>query len=289
MRKNSLTNCLQGYLRLVKYPLSLMVAFSAMTGYLLTGNTDSSVTLMLFSGVFFLAAGASGLNQVQERSFDILMERTKNRPLPSNQISVVTALAVSMILLIAGTLLLGYLGWLPLMLGLVNVVLYNLIYTPLKRITWLAIIPGSLVGTVPPLIGWTSGGLSVFHPVILFVAVFVLLWQAPHFWLILIRYSRDYENAGFSRLPVCLDGNRIKNLVFLWALVTSGFLCSFPLFGLKFNSPLIALFLLLNLLFIFFFYKFLFGKEVNQPIRKAFILINSFAVAILVLLIFGNH
>jgi protoheme IX farnesyltransferase len=266
-----------------------MVSFSALTGYFLTGNLDGFVTCILFFGVFLLAAGSAALNQVQERSFDLLMERTKYRPLPSNQISVVAALAVSMILLMAGALLLSLIGWLPMTLGIINLVLYNLIYTPLKRITWLAIIPGSLVGTVPPLIGWTSIGLSVFHPVILFVAVFVLLWQAPHFWLILIRYSRDYENAGFSRLPVYLDGNRIKILVFLWALVTSGFLCSFPLFGLKFNSPLIALFLLLNLLFIFFFYKFLFGKEVNQPIRKAFILINSFAFAILVLLIFGNH
>jgi len=266
-----------------------MVAFSALTGYLLTGKSDSSVILMLLSGVFFLAAGASGINQVQERRIDLLMERTKDRPLPSKQISVTGALTVCLILLIAGTLLLGYLGWLPLTLGLVNIILYNLIYTPLKRLTWLAIIPGSLVGAVPPLIGWTSGGLSVFHPVIVFGAVFVLLWQAPHFWLILIRYSKDYENAGFSRLPAYLDGKRIKNLVFLWALVTSGFLCSFPLFGLKFKTPVITLFLLLNLIFIILFYRFLFGKEVNQPIRKAFILINSFAVAILVLLIFGNH
>lgn len=289
MNRSKLTSRLSVILRLVKYPLSLMVAFSALTGYFLTGNHAFSITFMLLSGVFLLAAGSAGLNQVQELRFDLLMERTKNRPIPSGQISASSALKLSLILLISGALFLGLLGWLPLALGLVNVGLYNLIYTPLKRLTWLAVIPGSLVGAVPPLIGWTSGGLSVFHSAVLFVSLFVLLWQIPHFWLIVIRYDKDYRKAGFPALPDYLSGNRIKNLVFCWALMTSGFLCSFPLFGLKFNTPLIGLFVLLNLLFIVLLYKFLFADEANRSLRKAFILINSFAVAILVLMIFGNH
>jgi len=266
-----------------------MVAFSALTGNLLTGDPDSSLIIVLLSGVFCLAGGSAVLNQLQERRFDLQMERTKNRPLPSGEISPPAALAVSLILLISGALLLGFLGWLPLMLGLVNVALYNLIYTPLKRLTWLAIVPGSLVGAVPPLIGWAVGGLTVFHPAIIFVSLFVLFWQVPHFWLILIRYGRDYKNAGFPALPSCLDENRTKHLVFSWALFTSVYLCSFPLFGLKFSTPLIGLFLSLNLLFIILFYKFLLGNEANRSVRKAFILINSFAIAILVLLIIGNH
>lgn len=288
MSKNKFIRYLTVILRLGKFPLSLMVSFSALTGYFMTGKADGFTLLILLSGVFLLASGSSGLNQVQEYRFDLIMERTKNRPIPSGQISGAVALAISLIMLISGAFFLGSLGFLPLIFGLLSVALYNFLYTPLKRFTWLAIVPGSLVGALPPLIGWTSGGLSVIHPVILFVSLFVLLWQVPHFWLIFIRYSKDYKKAGFSVLPEYFNEKRIRNLVFCWALITSGFLCSFPFFGLKLKSPLIGLFIFLNVLFIILFHKFLFGKETSRSVRKAFILINSFAIAILVLLIFGN-
>jgi protoheme IX farnesyltransferase len=275
--------------RLVKFQLSLMVTFSALTGYFLTGKPVSLVFLYLLVGVFLMAAGSSGLNQLKERDFDLLMERTKNRPLPAKQISAGLALGVSLLLLIGGVLLLGFIGWFPVTLGILNVVLYNLIYTPLKRYSYLAIIPGALVGAITPLIGWTSVNYSVYHPVILFVALFVFLWQVPHFWLILLRFGKEYKNAGFSCLPDYLNVNRIKKMVFFWAMITSGFLFSFPLFGIIFSSPLIILFVLLNLVFILLFYKLLFGKEPVESIRSAFILINSFAFLVFIVLIFGSH
>ncbi len=277
------------FLRLVKFPISLMVAFSALTGYSLAGNYNLSGIIILLSGVFLLAGGSSILNQVQERNFDLLMERTKNRPLPSGKVSVFIALAISLLLLFLGGFFLGLSGWWPLMLGLFNVILYNFIYTPLKRQTWLAIVPGSLVGAVPPIIGWTSGGLSIASPLILFVSLFVALWQVPHFWLIFIKYRGDYKNAGFASLPSSFEGNRITKVIFFWALFTSAFLCSFPLFGFRFSTSLTGVLLFLNLIFITLFYRFLFGKEANRSVSKAFILINSFAVAILCLMIFGNH
>jgi heme o synthase len=276
-------------MRLVKYRLSLMVTFSALTGYYLTGKPLGSTFLILFSGVFFLACGSSALNQWQERNFDLLMERTKFRPLPSGQISVISAFLTSLALLITGTILLGFIGWLPMFLGLSNVVLYNLIYTPLKRFTWLAVIPGSFVGAIPPIIGWTAAGGSVFHPVILFVAGFVLLWQLPHFWLLLIRFGKEYENAGFSSPPVYLNGSRLKNMVFIWAVLTSVFLCSFQFFGINFKPSVVILFVILNLVFIVLFYKLLFGKEPVKSVSNAFILINSFALIVFLVLIFGSH
>jgi heme o synthase len=289
MRESKFSHYVFVFLRLVKFPLSLMVAFSALTGYFLTGNSNLTRTFMLLAGVLLLSGSSAGLNQVQEHNFDLLMERTKNRPIPSGQVSVFAAMTISLMLMLLGGLFLGSLGLFPFLLGLLNIALYNLIYTPLKRITWLAIIPGSLVGAIPPLIGWTSGGLYVFNPVILFLFFFVLLWQVPHFWLIFIRYGKDYTKAGFSVLPAYLNRKRIKNMVFCWVLITSGYLCSYPLFGLKFISPLIGLFIPLNLLFIIFFYKFLFGNEANHSIHKAFILINSFAVTVFLILILGSR
>lgn len=288
MSKNNFITSFPVFLRLVKYQLSLMVTFSAMTGYFLTGRSIGFKSLILFIGVLFLAAGSAGLNQYQERKQDALMDRTKKRPVPANQIHPFAALIIALVLIIAGALFLANTGWIPMVLGLSNVVLYNLIYTPLKRLTWLAIIPGAFVGAIAPLIGWTSAGSSIFHPVILFVAGFVLLWQMPHFWLLLIRFRKDYEMAGFSSLPRFMNDSRIKNLVFIWAVLTSFFILSFPLFGISFKPPVITLFVILNLLFIFLFYRFLFGKKINQSLRNAFILINSFALIVFLVLIFGT-
>lgn len=285
MNKSRFIAAFSVILSLVKYRLSLLVTFSAMTGYFLTGKPIGLRFWMLLLGVFLLAAGSSGLNQFQERNFDLLMERTKNRPIPSKRISASIALLASLFLIISGTCSLGYLGRLPLILGLTTVVFYNLIYTPLKRLTWLAIVPGAFVGAIVPLIGWTSGDSFVFHPVILFVSVFVWLWQLPHFWLLFLRFRRDYELAGFASVPCFMSNSGIKNLVFIWAVFTSCFLCSFPLYGVGFNPSIITLFGLLNLLFIILFRRLLYGNKESNSIRKAFILINLFAFLVFTVLI----
>jgi len=286
---NSSSHHFLALMRLMKFPLSLMVTFSALTGYYLTGKPLSPITLNLMFGVFFMASGSSALNQFQERSYDALMLRTNKRPIPSKQISAFGALMVSLGLIFAGTMLLTRCGLIPMILGLCNVVLYNLIYTPLKRFTWLAIVPGALVGAVPPLIGWTSGGPYIFHPIALFIAGFVFLWQLPHFWLLILRYKKDYETGGFSSLSRFMVETRIKNLIFFWTIVTSVYLFSFPLFGITFRPGVITVFAFLNILFIILFYTTLFVKGKFRSLRNAFILINSFALLVFIALIFGCH
>jgi heme o synthase len=262
-----------------------MVSFSAMTGYFLTGSTPDISLIHVFSGVFLLATGTSALNQVQEFKRDALMERTQRRPIPSGKISRLGALMVASVLILAGTLLLSRNGWLPLVLGLLNIVFYNLIYTPLKTRSWLAIIPGALVGSVPPLIGWTSAGFYLFHPNAIFVAIFVFMWQVPHFWLLMIKYGKDYESAGFSSISRMLTESQIKSVIFGWGVVTSGFLMLFPFFGFNLKPLLLGLLVGINLIFITLFYHFLFRDSRLKTIRKAFILINSYAVAIFLFLI----
>ena len=164
-----------------------MVTISAVTGYFLTGSSPGWGLLYLFTGVFFLAAGTTVLNQIQESKRDGLMTRTKHRPIPAGEISLLSASVVTGLLLACGTLLLSLNGWIPMALGLSNIVFYNLIYTPLKTRSWLAIIPGAVVGAVPPLMGWTSAGFYIFHLHAVFVAIFVFLWQIPHFWLLMIK------------------------------------------------------------------------------------------------------
>jgi protoheme IX farnesyltransferase len=262
-----------------------MVSISAMTGYFLTGSSPKGALFLMFCGVFLLAAGTTVLNQVQECRRDALMKRTVNRPIPAGEISRPVATLISVFLILCGTLLLSLNGWLPMVLGLSNVVFYNLIYTPLKSRSWLAIIPGALVGAVPPLIGWTSAGFYIFHPNAMFVAIFVFLWQIPHFWLLMIKYGKEYESAGFSSISKMLNERQIKLVVFYWGVITSLFLMLFPFFGFTFKPLLISFLIGINFLFVALFHRFLFRDRSSKTIRKAFILINTYAMVIFVFLV----
>lgn len=284
MNKNNSNRISSILVRLVRIRLSLMVAFSAITGYFLTGSSPREAIIFLFGGVFLLAAGTTVLNQVQECRLDALMERTGKRPIPSGEISRPNALLIAILMILGGTFLLSLNGWLPMALGLSNVVFYNLIYTPLKTRSWLAIVPGALVGAVPPLIGWTSAGFNVFHPNALFIAIFVFLWQIPHFWLLMIKYGKEYESAGFSSISKILNERQIKSVVFGWGIITSAFLMLFPLFGFSLNPVILGFLVAINLLFITFFYRFLFMGRNSKTIRKAFILINSYAALVFIFL-----
>ena len=262
-----------------------MVTISATTGYFLTGSAPGIAVLYLFAGVFFLAAGTTVLNQIQESKRDGLMPRTSRRPIPAGEISLFAASLVSAFLLIGGTLLLSLNGWLPMVLGLSNIVFYNLIYTPLKTRSWLAIIPGAVVGGVPPLIGWTSAGYYIFHPHAMFVAIFVFLWQIPHFWLLMIKYGKEYEMAGFSSISKSLNEGQIKSVVFYWGVITSLFLMLFPFFGFSFKPLLLTLLVGMNFGFILLFHRFLFGEKNSKTIYKAFILINTYALVVFLFLV----
>src|SRR5574338_1116718 len=125
------------------------------------------------------------------------MKRTRNRPIPSGKISPENALKIAVTLLIAGaTMIYAGSGLLALGLGLLNLLWYNAIYTKLKKVNPLAIIPGSLVGAIPPAVGWVAAGGSISDPRILIISSFFFIWQIPHFWLLLLVLDKDYETAG---------------------------------------------------------------------------------------------
>jgi len=213
------------------------------------------------------------------------MERTKTRPIPSKKISKNSALWISIILLASGSSFLNYNGTAPFLLGILTVLLYNLLYTYLKKITILSIIPGALVGVLPPIIGYYSAGGTVFHQNIFAFSIFMFLWQIPHFWLIIIKHGKEYKAAGFATVSTYLNETQIKFLVFFWVLSSNGFLFTYCILNDDLNNPLILVISLLNFLFIFLFYRLLFGKKESSGINCAFILINSFGVFLMFLLI----
>jgi protoheme IX farnesyltransferase len=276
---------MSSWLKLVKYKLSLAVTLTGVAGYIIYANSFGIEILISGAGIFFLACGASSLNQYQEHEFDSLMTRTNKRPIPSGAISKQSALLLSVLLIIIGAILLLFLGWIPFALGLLNILFYNLLYTRLKRISYLAILPGAMVGAIPPLIGWTSAGGNIFNPTIIFLSTLIFMWQIPHFWLLIIKYHKEYEKAGFKTLLKVFNEYQVRRVVFVWIAVSSLFAMTYFYFGIDINIIFSYIILLANIAFILVFYFLLFrsGKEIS----RAFVLSNIFITTIFIILAAG--
>ena len=220
-------------LELTKFRISLFATFSASAGFILAKQGLSGEIIMPIIGVFCLASGSCALNQYQERENDQRMKRTEGRPIPSRKLLSSTALKISLSLLFLGVLIL-FIGtnWIALGLGAVALFWYNGVYTPLKRKTAFAVIPGALIGSIPPMLGWVSGGGYLFDPKILAVAFFFFLWQIPHFWLLLLHSGRDYEKAGFPSLTRIFNPGQLRRILFSWVFATGVSCVILPLFGI---------------------------------------------------------
>ncbi len=273
---------------LIKWKLSLAVAFSAVTGYLIfaggVGGAGGGL-LLVATGVFLLSSGAAALNQYTERESDALMARTAGRPLPSGRMKPRTALAIAAVMLASGSLLLGFATTVALLLGLLNVLLYNFIYTGLKKRTTLSIVPGALVGAVPPLIGYTAAGGAMTDTVILLFALFMFLWQMPHFWLLLVRYGSEYEKAGIMTVYSSMSSGQIRQLVMAWIIGSSLLLWILTAIFMPFRMPVAFLLLGLNIVFIIAFCSIIRSSDTEFRSRNAFILINSFSLLVMIILI----
>jgi len=283
--KNNKILKLSLFINLVKYRLSLAVAFSAATGYFLNRNETAPGLFFLFSGTFLLAAGSSVLNQVTEHEQDAIMPRTRNRPVAAKKITVRSAKIISFLLLFSGGSLLLLNGLIPFALGCLGVIMYNLIYTPMKKITVLAIIPGAFVGAIPPLIGYTSAGTADLNNKILFFSTFMFLWQIPHFWLLMITYGKEYQAAGFRTISDYLTEKQIRFLVFFWILISAGALLFFSLLTDMFGKTVSTILAVLNIIFILSFLKSLFASKESPQVKSAFIIFNAYSLLVMILLI----
>jgi protoheme IX farnesyltransferase len=210
--------------QLAKVRLSAVVTLSAATGYLLFGEAISYDLPLAMGGVFLLSCGANALNHLQDRRYDARMPRTRARPLPSGRVDP------AVVLFVAGTaLLLGFscLATIThhmervLVLGGLSLFWYNGVYTYLKRVTAFAVIPGALIGAVPPLIGWAAAGGTYTDPLILLVTFFFFIWQIPHFWLLMLFRGDEYVRAGLPSLTRTFNRAQICRLTFMWIMATA--------------------------------------------------------------------
>ena len=215
-------NNLKILLELNKVRITVLVTLTTLAGYVLAKNTIDVDVILPLLGIFILACGGAALNHFQDRDKDALMERTKNRPIPSGKISSNMVLLIAVIEIIVGTTLI-YLGsnFLAAQLGLLALLWYNGFYTPLKRKTAFAVIPGSVIGAIPPMVGWVAGGGSLADPHALILAFFFFIWQVPHFWLLMLKYGREYEAAGYPSITAKIGERQIKVATFMWTAATA--------------------------------------------------------------------
>lgn len=214
---------LAAYVELTKPRIALMLVLTAAAGFYLGSIGGFDVVLFVNSmiGIALLAFGVATLNQVWERKTDALMERTAKRPLPSLKISFAEALVFGVLLCVVAEIYLAVLvNTLTATLGLVVVVGYVLLYTPLKTRTSASTAIGAIPGALPPLMGWTaSANVISIEAWALFALLF--LWQFPHFLAIAWMYREQYAKAGILMLPVIEPEGKItaKQIVIFTVLL----------------------------------------------------------------------
>ncbi len=193
---------MRNYVQLAKPRIALMVALTTWLGWALAGGTATPALFFILLGTTLSAAACGALNQSLERVEDGLMNRTRNRPLPTGRVALRAALTYGLILAAVGPAIVWAAGGtMAAILTLVTIILYVLVYTPLKKVTPQTTWIGAAAGATSPLIGWVAaGGPLDARAFTLFAIQF--LWQIPHFLALFWIYREDYARAGFKVMPV---------------------------------------------------------------------------------------
>lgn len=273
------------FFELGKVRITFFVAISTSVGYVLYRSELDWKMVIVGLSVFFLSVSSSALNHFQERKSDALMERTKNRPIPSGKIQPFSVLLFVSIVGLLGLAVL-YLegGTVSLLLGIFAFVWYNSFYTPLKQKYALAVVPGSLIGAIPPVIGWVSGGGSISDPQILAFALFFFIWQIPHFWLLLMIYGSDYKQAGFPTLTEVFSQGQLGRITYIWIIALSVSCLLIPLFSISKSYLTISLLLLASILLLVNTKKILSPIFEKKLFWNAFLSVNLFVLAVVAIL-----
>jgi heme o synthase len=259
--------------------LSISVVFSSLAGYLLaTDVIDLKIVTLLVIGGYFMVGASNVFNQIIERDLDALMDRTKNRPIPSGRMTVTSAFVLAIILTLAGLSILYNINERTAMFGAISICLYTSAYTPLKTKTPLSVFVGAIPGAIPFMLGWVAAtGKFGIEAGVLFMLQF--FWQFPHFWAIGWFLHDDYQKAGFNMLPTGKrdKGTALQAIIYtVWTVLIS----IVPVFGFtgRLKLSVIAMILTLGVGCWFLYYGFSLFK--NQTDKAALQLMLSSVVYI---------
>ncbi|MCG2461436.1 heme o synthase [Flavobacteriaceae bacterium F89] len=253
-----------------KAGLTISVVFSSIAGYLL-GMVEFdwlSFFLLVFGG-YCLVGASNAYNQVIEKDLDALMNRTKNRPVPSGRMSVNTALGIAVVMTLFGLVALYILNPKTAMFGAISLFLYTSAYTPLKTKTPLSVFVGAFPGAIPFMLGWVAATNEFgIEPGTLFMIQF--FWQFPHFWALGWMLDEDYKKGGFKMLPTGKKdkGTALQIIMYtFWMIIIS----IIPVFGitgrLHLSIPAAILVFLLGLGMLFYAFR-LYEKRDNKSAKR---------------------
>ncbi len=259
---------------LIKYRLSLSVVLSSVCSYLIAFDIFSLITFsLLVIGGFFVVGASNGFNQVIERRRDALMIRTSSRPVPSGEMTVNKALIICVTLGILGLSMLYLINFRTALFGLVSMIIYLGLYTPLKTLTPLSVFFGAIPGAIPFMLGWVAvtNRFSIETGILFMIQFF---WQFPHFWAIGWMSHDDYKNAGFKMLPSGKRDNATAfQIVFysIWMIIVS----SLPYFNftgkLSIGTYSLILILISGLLMLYQALKLMRYKDKQNAIRLMYV------------------
>ena len=277
----SLKAAFTDFKEITKAGLAVSVLFSSIAGYLLGFDHEHpfqwGVLVMLSIGGYCMVGASNAFNQVIERDLDALMDRTKNRPVPSGRMTPMFALGVASLLTIIGLVLLYAINPKTAMFGAISIFLYTCVYTPLKTITPLSVFVGAFPGAIPFMLGWVAatGEFGIEAGTLFLIQFF---WQFPHFWAIGWFLFEDYEKAGFFMLPT---GKRDKStllqiiLYTVWLIIAS-LLPALGYTGKFFLSPIAAVCVFLLGLWMLTFAVKLYKERTSKSARKLMLVSVSY-------------
>lgn len=250
--------------------LALSVVFSSVAGYLLGVETVDYTTLLLLAlGGYFMVGASNAYNQIIEKDLDVLMDRTKNRPIPAGRMTVQTAFIIATLFTVFGIAILYSINEQTAMFGAVSIFLYTCVYTPLKTRTPLAVFVGAIPGAIPFMLGWVAATDDFgIEPGVLFALQF--FWQFPHFWAIGWFLYNDYKKGGFFMLPTGKQdkGTAVQTIMYtIWTILVS----IVPVFGItgQLKLSIVAGSMVFSLgLFMLYFAIQLFNKMTEKAAKQ---------------------
>ena len=267
---------------ITKLRLSVSVVFSSVAGYLLGATqVDFMILLLLCIGGYCMVGASNVYNQIMERDLDILMDRTKNRPIPAGIMSVGAALSIAIVLTVVGIAVLYSINPQTAMFGAISIFIYVFLYTPLKTRTPLSVFVGAFPGAIPFMLGWVAATNDFgIEPGTLFMIQF--FWQFPHFWAIGWFLFDDYKKGGFFMLPTGKRDRTTAVQVIFYSVCTvlSSLIPAFGVTGDFYITPVSAI-IIGGLGIWFVYYGLKLYKQRTDASAKALMLVSVSYITLL--------
>lgn len=286
----SLKSIFLDFKEITKAGLAISVLFSSIAGYLLGVNDENpfqwSVLLVLSIGGYCMVGASNAFNQVIEKDIDSLMDRTKNRPVPSGRMSPTMALIVASLLTVIGIALLYTINAKSAMFAAISIFLYTSIYTPLKTVTSLSVFVGAFPGAIPFMLGWVAatGDFGIEAGTLFLIQFF---WQFPHFWSIGWFLYEDYEKAGIFMLPTGKKdkGTALQIILYTVWLIIASLLPVLGYTGQLFITPIAAVLVFLLGLWMLFYAIRLYQLRTAKAARTLMLVSVSYISLLQIVLI----